>query len=277
MPELPEVESARSSIMKSCLGLRITGLNVIEQGFGPRQGLFDEIVYCDSITKTDMESVLLGKTLQQVHRKGKHLWFELCGTSLAVLFHFGMTGSFVFKDGDIPLYKSFKVSEEWPPKFTKLELNFENDIKLAFCDPRRLARIRIRDDPRSKEPISELGLDPLLDGVDARYLQQELRKYSAPIKSVLLDQEKIYSGIGNYIVDEVLYQAKIHPNSSSKCVAESTPHVETLAQVLRSVISVAVTQNELREDFPADWLFHYRWNKKAGSMPNGNPLIHSLT
>ncbi len=55
-----------------------------------------------------------------------------------------LSGSFAVKGVENPSYKSFKLSECWPPNFTKLELEFEGNVKLAFADPRRLGRIRFR-------------------------------------------------------------------------------------------------------------------------------------
>lgn len=38
------------------------------------------------------------------------------------LFHFGMTGAFTIKGEKRHKFVKFKVSEDWPPRFTKLEL-----------------------------------------------------------------------------------------------------------------------------------------------------------
>lgn len=42
------------------------------------------------------------------------------------LFHFGMTGAFSIKGEERHKFVKFKVGEEWPPKFTKLELQVTN-------------------------------------------------------------------------------------------------------------------------------------------------------
>ncbi|CAN0411191.1 unnamed protein product, partial [Ectocarpus sp. 13 AM-2016] len=38
------------------------------------------------------------------------------------LFHFGMTGAFTVKGETRHKFVKFKVSEEWPPRFAKLEI-----------------------------------------------------------------------------------------------------------------------------------------------------------
>ena len=50
--------------------------------------------------------------------------------------HAGMTGSIVVHGVKSVQYKSFVVGEDWPPRFCKLELQFEGGRKLAFSDAR---------------------------------------------------------------------------------------------------------------------------------------------
>eukprot|EP01031_Cornospumella_fuschlensis_P029567 gene29567-35686_t len=182
MPELPEVESARKFVEELCSGNKVVRLETKEQGGGPRDGQFDEIVIEGSsksglssdgsaaqsqiAIERELEKVMLNNTLLSVKRKGKNLWFNFSkNADICVLFHFGMTGSFVVRDHPIPTYKSFKVVSEhdWPPKFTKLELQFSNGIQLAFCDPRRLGRIRIRKNCENCPPLSDLAPDPVTE------------------------------------------------------------------------------------------------------------------
>ena len=143
MPELPEVESARMLMEKHCIGSSIAQIDMLETGGGPRSGQFDDKV-CD--LPIDSYLALQDSVLQSVHRRGKQLWFKLSGDT-SLLWHFGMTGSFVIRGEPIPEYKSFVVNtseQEWPPKFTKCHVKFSNGKELAFCDPRRLGKITIR-------------------------------------------------------------------------------------------------------------------------------------
>ena len=175
MPELAEVESSRKFVMKLFANSVVGAVSTLEQGGGPRDGLFDDLVYdvLEDHTKLITEvadlkpqlsgknfvDALLNKRLKAVYRKGKQLWFEMEDSEIAILFHFGMTGSFVIENEAAPSYKSFKIQNKiWPPKFTKLELTFSNGQRLAFCDPRRLGKIRLRIDPYNCSPIKELAL-----------------------------------------------------------------------------------------------------------------------
>ena len=284
MPELPEVEACRSLVARYAAGHRIDSVVVMEQGGGPRDGLFDEIVYEGGAAKP-YEAALVGQRMLGMHRKGKQLWMAMEGKkgereSVNVLFHFGMTGSFVVKDKEKHTYKSFKIDDEgangervWPPRFAKMEIVFANGIRVAFCDPRRLGRIRIRrGDPTLVAPISELAPDPVLDGIDVEgFFAAGLAKASCPVKALLLDQNKLLCGVGNWVADEVLYQAGIHP--STPCNRLNKKGVAALARSITDVLTTAIACNERRTQFPAEWLFHYRWgggpNSPIKKMPNG--------
>lgn len=277
MPELPEVESARKFVHMHCAGHRITKVITRESGNGPRHGLFDDIIYEDAkdpATEQKFIDALEGKVLQAVKRKGKQLWLELKGSKTSVLIHFGMTGAIAIKDTPIPCYKAFKVSaESWPPRFTKLELHFSNGRQVAMCDPRRLGRIKLRSaDPRNELPLSKLGLDPSYEMPSCEELQNMLSGFSAPIKAVLLDQEKIFCGIGNYLADEVLYQAGIHPRLAANAI--NAVGLQSMIDSMNYILKHAISVDARYEEFPSEWLFHYRWgkgdaNRKYSHMPDG--------
>jgi len=131
------------------------------------------------------------------------MWVELSGTGPMVLFHFGMTGAFSVKGVDAPQYKSFSVSGEWPPRFAKCEIWFQGGVRLAFSDPRRLGRVLLRTDALNEKPISELAADAYLNPPDFSEFCKLMSARNKPVKAVLLDQNMVVSGIGNWIADEV--------------------------------------------------------------------------
>lgn len=301
MPELPEVEAARRHVEDLCAGHVISKVQVYEQGGGPRHGLFDDIIFEDLITNTantikDNEVIssffriedtkiedvytryILNKRLQSIRRKGKQLWFDFGPNHHALLFHFGMTGSFVIKDHQVPSYRSFKVDDQkWPPRFCKVLITFSNGIELCFTDPRRLGRIKLRHDPLNTSPIKDLGIDPVTDVIpNVVHLKERMSNLSAPIKSVLLNQDIIFCGIGNYLADEILYQAHIHPAVKANVI--NTEGITRLLDAMQYILKVAIECNANYDLYPRDWLFHYRWDKaksktQAIKMPDGNTIV----
>lgn len=57
--------------------------------------------------------------------------------------------------------------------------------------------------------LSTSGADPLLAMPSVEELAPALGKRHAPIKAVLLDQNGPLCGIGNWMVDEILYQSAL--------------------------------------------------------------------
>jgi formamidopyrimidine-DNA glycosylase len=237
MPELPDVESARRRAERALAGRRIVAVATRP----------DPIVY-DGVTPQRFARVLRGRLVVAVHRKGKHLWMELDERPWP-LFHFGMTGSFEFYRG---------VGER--PRFWKFELLMEDETRLAMPDARRFGRIRLQHEPEREPPVSRLGFDPLLAMPTASELAAALARRRAPIKSVLLDQG-LFAGVGNWIADEVLYQAGLRPQRlASELRLEE---VGRLRARLRSIVNRAVAVDNDADRFPSTWLFHYRWGKNA--------------
>jgi formamidopyrimidine-DNA glycosylase len=164
-------------------------------------------------------------------------------------FHFGMTGDFEIYSRGFPR-----------PRFCKLELELSGGRRFAFTNMRRLGRVRLLNDPEHSPPISELGIDPLLDGLDTEQIRRLLAKRKAAIKAVLLDQS-VFAGVGNWVADEVLYQARVNPHR--RACKLSREQVKRLCRVMCRIIERAVAVDADYERFPSSWIFHYRWDKNA--------------
>jgi formamidopyrimidine-DNA glycosylase len=218
MPELPEVEAQRRTIEAATVGKQIVTLVTLEQGGGPRDGLYDDKVIGEGVTVDVLASRLQKRWVVAVRRRGKQLWLELAetrggGSTGCLLLHFGMTGAVIVKGVAAPLYKSFEIDDSvWPPRFTKLEIVLSGDVRLAYTDPRRFGRILLRGaDPFTQPPLSALAADPITDPPSLEAFAAGLRRLQAPVKAALLDQGRVVCGVGNWVADEVLYQAAPTP------------------------------------------------------------------
>lgn len=237
MPELPEVERERRRVVPALVGKRLAGVATRD----------DRIVFCDIAPRTFARKIS-GATVVDIHRWGKYIWFEMDRPPYPVL-HFGMTGSFrVYED----------VADR--PRFWKVEFKAEDGMRVAMTNARRLGRIRLADDPLRQPPLSGLGFDPLLAMPTAKQFISLLTRRSAPLKAVLLDQS-FAAGVGNWIADEVCYQARISPLRRANVLTDKEArHIRTC---LRRVITTAVRANADKDTFPRSWLFHHRWGRKA--------------
>jgi formamidopyrimidine-DNA glycosylase len=194
-------------------------------------------------------------------RKGKHVWLELDARPWP-LFHFGMTGSF-------ELYRK----EADRPRHWKVELLMDDGQRMAMPDPRRFGRIRLQRDPESEHPVAALGFDPLAGLPAVPELRALLGRRRAPIKAVLLDQS-VFAGVGNWIADEVLYQAGIRPDRIADRL--DVREVGALRRRLLAIVRRAVSVGADSDRFPRSWLFHHRWGKdEAARTAAGEAIVYA--
>lgn len=248
MPELPDVEAARLKLSKTIQRQRIMAAFCAS----------DPIVYKKQNTKT-IASKLKGKKIIGTGRKGKYFWLIL-EDDLWLVMHFGMTGELEFYD-----------SKSKRPPHTRLELQLSDDRFMAFRDPRRFGRILLQEkDPRSLLPIKKLGFDPLEEIPSLAQLEKLFKSTKRNIKALLLDQRH-FAGVGNWIADEILFQAKIHP---AKLTAKlSTAEILKIRSALKKIIEKAVSVNSESQRFPKNWLYHKRWNLRKTLTSSGHEIV----
>jgi len=247
VPELPEVEAARRRAERQLAGRRLVAVSaasdpIVLEGTSPRR-----------------LAALRGREVVAVRRRGKHLWMEL-DRRPHLLLHFGMSGALRLCPADEPR-----------PRFWKLDLTAEGHRRLVFTDPRRLGRVRLRRNPEGEAPLAGLGFDVLEELPRAPEIVTILARHAAPVKAVLLDQS-LFAGVGNWIADEVLYQAGLDPRRPASSLTGE--EVGRLRFRLHDIVRRAVAVDADAARFPRTWLFHRRWGRKPGAhTARGEPIV----
>jgi formamidopyrimidine-DNA glycosylase len=265
VPELPEVEAARVLAQRVAAGRRIVDVACSA----------DPIVF-EGVSAARVTRALRGRRVMAVRRRGKHLWLALDRRPWPT-FHFGMAGGFHSTAGRgvrLVSHGSVDRFKEWPPRFAKLHLRFDDGGELVMTDGRRLGRIRLRRDPTTEPPISLLGWDALHELPPPARFRAMLRERKAPIKAVLLDQS-FSAGVGNWIADEVLYQAKIAPRRRADTL--TSQEAGRLRTKIRSVMKTAVGARSDSDRYPRGWLFHHRWGRNAEARTARGERIRHMT
>jgi formamidopyrimidine-DNA glycosylase len=267
LPELPEVESVRRRLRRALRGRRILGVEASN----------DPIVLGD-LPAAALVAALRGRCIEDVRRKGKHLYFVLDQPPWP-LFHFGMTGWFHIdrEDRERRIHGRAKrrvpIPATGPRRFQRVAIDVEGGTRAVFTDPRRFGRIRLQRDPLNEPPLSLLGFDVLDELPPAASLRALLARRQAPIKAVLLDQA-LFAGVGNWIADEVLYQARIRPDRAAASLAPA--EVAALRRAIVSVVRRAVAVDADSARFPRSWLFHHRWGRNADAVTrSGERIVHA--
>ena len=262
MPELPEVERGRRIVEAVAVGRRIRKVWCAD----------DPIVF-EGVDPANLRRSLTGRKVCEARRWGKVLWWML-DRPPHPQFHFGMTGAFRIRgEQPLPLASGPRVDDpQWPPRFSKIHLIFEDGGELVMTNARRLGRIRLLEDPENEPPVGKLGFDPYLALPEFPEFAAKVARRKISVKALLLDQ-KFAAGVGNWIADEVLYQARLDPRLRAD---QLTPEqVRRLRTKLRHVIKTAVEANADKSRFPKTWLFHHRWGKNQDAQTaRGEPIEH---
>lgn len=274
MPEIGEVARIVHYLRKHLVGKTLAKVTAAD----------DANVYGKVGTSgAEFQKALTGKKVVDAGQQGKYFWMIMSSPPHPVM-HFGMAGWLKIKSEETYYYKPSKndKEDEWPPKYWKfyLETKEEPKVEAAFVDFRRFSRIRLVDCPadqlRKTTPLIENGPDPIVDKdvVTEEWLIEKCRAKKIPVKALLLDQANI-SGIGNWVGDEILYDAKIHPEQYSNTLSD-----EQLKQLHKSIHHICGTAVELladSEQFPETWLFKHRWGKgkkdASTTLPNGEKIV----
>ena len=155
-----------------------------------------------------------GQTVVAVRRLGKLLMVDFgdpgSGASAVLGLRFGMTGRLVVDDHAVIEkleYSSARVLPEW----RRFELRFDDEGTLVIVDPRRLGGVELNPDD------TRLGPDAF--ELDAEELAAALEGSRTALKARLLDQRRV-AGLGNLLVDEILWRTGLDPAREAGSLAE---------------------------------------------------------
>ncbi|KAK8034532.1 formamidopyrimidine-DNA glycosylase [Apiospora rasikravindrae] len=278
MPEIAEGEVARIThfLRQHLVGKRISKVIAADDS-----NVFGKV----GTSGAEFQKAVTGKQVVSAGSQGKYFWITLDSPPHPVM-HFGMTGWIHIRSEQTGytryIEKTKNDKEEWPPRFWKFQLETDSDpkVEVAFTDARRFGRVRLvhcpGDDIRKHSPLKENGPDPVVDkdAFTEDYFKQKMRNRHVPVKALLLDQAMI-SGIGNWVGDEIMYHARLHPEQYSDDFSD-----EDMSKLFKSIMYVcdtAVGHLGDSDKFPEDWLFNHRWGKgkkdAATALPTGEKIV----
>ncbi len=205
---------------------------------------------------------LTGATLLSSEAAAKQMLFRASG-DVWLGIHLGMTGEL-----------SVQPADYTPQKRDHFVLVQEKH-SLVFADFRMFGRVQFHVSPTAPDwwtniAPAVLSAEFTLGAVTA-FLRRRAR---TPIKAVLLMQER-FPGIGNWMADEILWRAALHPKrlAGSLTSAEiKSLHRETrwVADHALKIIGAAKTPELV--DPPSTWLFRHRW-ENGGKCPKTGALL----
>ena len=219
MPELPEVEVTRRSLVDRVRGARIAAVRLGKPLRWPL-GL--------------APSSLAGRRIDDLSRRGKYLWFALsdpnepAASRDGLLVHLGMSGSLAWRE-----------SMPEPGPWDHFDLATDRGT-LRLTDPRRFGAVvwsPSLDSGAAAKLLDGLGIEPFDAGFTAGFLHERLRGRRVAIKSAILAGD-IVVGVGNIYASEALFRAGIDPRTPASRV--SLARCARLRDAIRAVLGRAL-------------------------------------
>jgi formamidopyrimidine-DNA glycosylase len=245
VPELPDVEGFRRVLAEHAVGSTIRRVDVLDSGV------------LRDVSPDRLRAELDGHRFGQPKRHGKWLITPVSGGGdRAMLLHFGMTGSLTWAGGEQDRHRHDRVVLVFP------------DGELRYRDMRKLQGLQfVADQDGARRVLGDLGPDAL--EVNVKRLREMLRKTRRQIKVALVDQSVI-AGLGNLLVDEILWRAKINP---FRRAADLDPvEIRRLHARMRTVLRQSLVEEQVPPK--KSWLTGRR-GEPSGSCPRcGSILSH---
>lgn len=212
MPEMPEVEQVRQSLLPHVKNVKICSVEIRLPRMIVHPGVPEFIAGA------------AGQVITDVGRKGKYLML-LLKSGQYILVHLRMTGALLICSHDGP-----------EPPFAKIRFVLENGRDMWFTDLRTFGTMSLcggNDDWKDKG-FAALGPEPLSPGFTEAYLREKLKNSHRMVKCFILDQHKI-AGVGNIYADEALAAAGIRPTRYSDSLTKK--QVRVLYEAINQVIA----------------------------------------
>lgn len=243
MPEGIEIEYYRR-VAEVLVGRLVRSVSLIDSTYGrgeTEQGVLDP--------------ALVGNRVLGIRRRGKLLVLDIGSASLGM--RFGMTGR-LFVDGEAVIEVLEYSSRKNDPAWDRFALKFDYG-NLVIRDQRRFGSVELA--PK----IDALGMD--IFDISGTVLREELNVSRRPLKSRLIDQF-VVAGLGNLLVDEILWRASLDPMRPSNSLT-STEYRRLLYHLKRVPVELLERGGSHKGDLYAE-------RHEGGRCPRDGMELHIL-
>ena len=226
MPELPEVEIVKRSLIKMINGTKIIDIKVKNKNLRYK-------------LPSKLKSQLVNEKIYNISRRSKYLIFHFKKKLLLV--HLGMTGKLLLmnKKNKRIFKTSFYYDLNILPKHNHVFFTFNNGYILIYNDIRRFGFIKFYKniDVTNINYLNKLGIEPLSKFFNLNYFKKFTENKKKNIKNLLMDQTFV-SGIGNIYANEALFMSRINPTRSSKGLKNK--EIKKLISSLKIVLKFSI-------------------------------------
>lgn len=229
MPELPDIEVFKRYLDATSLHQKIESVEARNEKV------------LGGVSARKLQSAAKGHEFASTRRHGKHLFAHL-GDYGWLMLHFGMTGRLDY----------FENSDD-EPRHSRVLFRFHNGYHLSFEDARMFGKVDLVESPDEFIESESLGPDAL--DADLSTFRERLAGRRGAIKAALMNQ-RILAGLGNIYSDEVLFQARIHPNTCANRLDEKA--IKGLHRQTGKVLQKAIERGAYPNELPDSYLLPHR-------------------
>ena len=228
MPELPEVEVVKRSLINKTQNLIIKAVKI-------NDGRLRYRINRNKIKK------IIGLKFKKISRRSKYLLFFL-NKDIVMLVHLGMTGKFFFVNRKNKKYKTsfyYDINEKKDKKHDRIIFDLSNNQKLIYNDIRKFGFIKFikRSNLDQNIHLKHLGPEPLSSNFSIGYFKNYIKGKERTIKDLLMDQ-KFLSGLGNIYVNEILFFSGVRPAKKIKKLKNF--EIKKIIKFSKKIISKAI-------------------------------------
>lgn len=238
MPELPEVESLRRSLIPYVVGKKIESIEVKK----PKLVSGNGTVRKESKQKVDeFIGELTGQVFKNVERRAKNLIFEFESGKI-LLVHLKMTGQLVYKDDDHFTFGGHPIEDsehKLPHKHSHVIFKL-NQGTLYYNDTRMFGYLLYypsRNALEAENHFEGLGIEPEDSEFTLEFFKKAMKKKSGTLKTLLLNQSVVV-GLGNIYCDEACFEAGILPDRKANTLSDQ--ELKNLYDAITRIIPTAI-------------------------------------
>jgi formamidopyrimidine-DNA glycosylase len=250
MPELAEVEYFRRQ-WNAGIGHRVIKIALHA----------DKRVFRDTNTPA-LRKDLAGARLLTSEARGKRMLFRFSNENWLGL-HLGMSG------------KMQTARPDFRPQKHDHFVLYQRKRALVFTDARQFGRVQFHHGKTAPAWWDNGVPEIVSDKFDHAFLERFLDRHrKAPIKAVVLMQSG-FSGIGNWMADEILWRAKILPSkrAGKLSAGERDELFRATKFVARESLRIIGPDDST---LPRTWLIHERW-RAGGKCPRHKTVLRRAT
>lgn len=247
MPELPEVETVRRGLEPYLLNARLSDTRLNRPNLRyPFPDRFAERLNGATVLRLERRAKYILAHLdthERIPKSGSRFSdSDARQANMVWVTHLGMTGRFQIDDSAEGMggYYHQTAPDEKHLHFQTIATQPDGSrARIDFYDPRRFGFMLLLkpDELYASRWYASLGVEPLSDDLDAKYLLSRAKGRNLNLKALLMAQAGI-AGLGNIYVCEALFRARLNPDRKA---ADLKPvEAEALVDGIKTVLADAI-------------------------------------